>query len=416
MRFAHIADCHLGAFRNSQLRETNLNAFKTALDKCIEKNVDFIVIAGDLFDEVSPDMSILNDAVKKIKVLNEAKIPIYLIYGSHDFVANETSIIDVLGSAGLFSKVVKPTYNENQQIRLDFIVDKRTDAKIVGLSGRRGGLDEKYYQQLDVSHLEKEDGFKIFVFHIAITEFKPLHLSEMTSVPLSNLPKGFNYYAGGHVHERFEKRIGDNSILAFPGPLFGADFRDLEYNETHKRGFYIVDFKDNKIETEFCPIEIAKTAIIKYDASNKTPIEVNLELSKLADSVDVQNKIVLLKVFGKLGSGKVSEIKLAAITEKIVSRGALTVQINKASLTVRETPTMRVIGATREEIELKIFMEYLAEYERSVKQEDKTFCGDSGAKLWKDLMMYLKEKRDEKKKDYEDIIKKRACKILNIDV
>ncbi|MFA5771888.1 MAG: exonuclease SbcCD subunit D [Thermoplasmata archaeon] len=416
MRFAHIADCHLGAFRDIRLREINLNAFNTALDQCLEKNVDFIIIAGDLFDGASPDMSILNAAVKKIKHVREAGIPIYLIYGSHDFVANETSIIDVLGSAGLFSKVVKSSYNENQQIKMEFTTDKKTGAKIVGLSGRRGGLDEKYYQQLDFSHLEKEDGFKIFVFHNAIAEFKPAHLSEMASIPFSYLPKGFNYYAGGHVHERFEKRTANNSMLVFPGALFGADSRDLEYNETHERGFYIVDFKNNMIETEFCHIDMCKVTTIKYDANNKTPIEINLELNKLAADSDVQNKIVLLKVSGRLGSGKVSEIKLGAISEKIMGMGAVTVQINRASLTAREIPVTRVIGTTREEIEQNLFVEYLAEYEKNVRQEDKTLYGVSGAKLWKELTEQLKEKRDEKKKEYEDIIRKRVCKILGIEI
>jgi DNA repair exonuclease SbcCD nuclease subunit len=416
MRFAHIADCHLGAFNDTYLRKTNLNAFNTALDRCLEKNVDFIIIAGDLFDRASPDMNILNDAVKKIKCVNEAGIPVYLIYGSHDFVANETSIIDVLGTAGLFSKVVKSSYNEKQQIKIEFTLDKKTSAKIVGLSGRRGGLDEKYYQQLDTLHLEKEKGFKIFVFHNAIAEFKPAHLSEMASIPASYLPKGFNYYAGGHVHERFEKRIDNNSMLVFPGALFGADFRDLEYSETNKRGFYIVDFENNTLEVDFCPIEMCKVIVIKYDVSNKTPIEANLELNKLVDGVDVQNKIVLLKVYGKLGSGKASEIKLDIIAEKITSRGAITVKTNKASLIARETPATRVIGATREEIEKKILVEYLAEYEKNIKQGDGMLYGDSGAKLWKELIVQLKEKRDEKKKEYEDIIKKRACKILNIKI
>lgn len=416
MRFAHIADCHLGAFRDSRLREINLKAFKAALDACIEKNVDFIILAGDLFDGASPDMSVLNDAVKKIKRVNEAGIPVYLIYGSHDFVANETSIIDVLGTAGLFNKVVKSSYNENQQIKMEFTTDKKTGAKIVGLSGRRGGLDEKYYQQLDFHHLEKEEGFKIFVFHNAITEFKPAHLSEMASIQSSYLPKGFNYYAGGHVHERFEKRIDDSSMLVFPGALFGADSRDLEYNEAHERGFYIVDFKNNAINAEFCPIDVCKVTAIKYNANNKTPFEINPELNRAADGAEVQDKVVLLKVSGKLGSGKVSEIKLGAVSEKLMARGAAAVQINRASLTARETPATRVIGATREEIEQKIFTEYLAEYEKNVRQGDKALYGSSGAKLWKELAVQLKEKRDEKKKEYEDIISKRACKILDMEL
>jgi len=49
-RFAHITDCHLGAWRNIKLRELNLKACEEAISICIDEHVDFIVITGDFFD------------------------------------------------------------------------------------------------------------------------------------------------------------------------------------------------------------------------------------------------------------------------------------------------------------------------------------------------------------------------------
>jgi len=60
-KFAHIADCHLGANREPVLQKLELAAFKNTFDKCVEKKVDFIIISGDLFHVNIPDMGVVND-------------------------------------------------------------------------------------------------------------------------------------------------------------------------------------------------------------------------------------------------------------------------------------------------------------------------------------------------------------------
>ena len=62
VRFAHMADVHLGAFREPRLREANLGAFVSALDMCREEKVYFILICGDLFHTSLPDMGIVERA------------------------------------------------------------------------------------------------------------------------------------------------------------------------------------------------------------------------------------------------------------------------------------------------------------------------------------------------------------------
>ena len=85
MKFAHLADCHIGGWRDPKLRNIAAKAFDKAIDSCIEKNVDFILIAGDLFNTSLPSVDGLKTAVKKLKGLKDKNIPVYLIAGSHDF-------------------------------------------------------------------------------------------------------------------------------------------------------------------------------------------------------------------------------------------------------------------------------------------------------------------------------------------
>ena len=74
MRFAHLADCHIGAWRDKTLKELNLHAFLSALDCCANKKVDFIIISGDLFDTTLPDLTIVKKAVDKIKEVKEQQL------------------------------------------------------------------------------------------------------------------------------------------------------------------------------------------------------------------------------------------------------------------------------------------------------------------------------------------------------
>ena len=133
MRFAHLADCHIGAWRDKKLKELNLQAFITALDSCADKKVDFIIISGDLFDTTLPDLSIVKKAVDKIKEVNNQGIPFYITYGSHDFAPNAVSIIDILTSSGLLTKIVEAEIHD-EKVHLNFLEDPKTGAKIAYMS------------------------------------------------------------------------------------------------------------------------------------------------------------------------------------------------------------------------------------------------------------------------------------------
>jgi len=88
MKFAHLADMHIGAHREPALAHLAALAFTSAMDKCIEKEVDFVVISGDLFQSGIPDLVAVDNAVRKMREVREAGIPIYVIYGSHDYNPN----------------------------------------------------------------------------------------------------------------------------------------------------------------------------------------------------------------------------------------------------------------------------------------------------------------------------------------
>jgi DNA repair exonuclease SbcCD nuclease subunit len=412
-KFAHIADAHLGAHREPILQDLELKAFKLSFEECLRRNVDFILLTGDLFNVGIPDLGIVNEGVKRLRETREKGIPVYAIYGSHDYTPTGTSIIDILESAGLIQRIDHGDYSTDGSLRLRFTVDANTGAKLTGLSARRMGLESRLFESLDRRALEEEKGFKIFAFHTAIEEFKPPDLAAMEAIPMKWLPKGFSYYAGGHLHDASLKNLEGYGPIAFPGALFPKDSRDLEKTvKGEKRGFFIVSFEKDVEKIEFFQVKVFDGSFYEYNASGKTPSEVQEELMEALKDMDVQGRIVLLKVAGELVQGKTSDVDFQAIRRFILERGALHLHLNRQSLTSKEYVATSLPGEDRASMEERLLKEGLSR----VRISEEGLRGESGLRLAQELLKNLRmpPKPNEAKKDYEARLRKTAFEILNL--
>ena len=360
-KFAHITDCHLGSWRNPKLRDLNLQAFEKAILISIKEQVDFILITGDFFDVNIPQLAPVKKAVEILKRARDSGIPIYMIYGSHDFNTANISMIDILHSAELFIKPTEFQFNSDS-VMLKFFVDKRTGAKITGISGRKVGLDKEIYEKLDKKKLESEVGFKIFLLHKGIQEILPLNMRFRDSLPISLVPKGFDYYGGGHIHKRVEKKI-DNSIIIYPGPLFGSTFQDLEETaKGEKRGFYIISFDKQIFECKFIEIKVAEVLYKEIFSQKWSSEKLKDEITKNISELEVKNKIVLIKVKGKL-FGKRSNIDFGKFGLDISKRGAILSFININNLSTDEARSIVMQSSTKFDIEREIFHESIKNFQ-----------------------------------------------------
>lgn len=360
-KFAHITDCHLGSWRNPKLRDLNLQAFERSILISIKEQVDFILITGDFFDVNIPQLAPVKKAVEILKRARDSGIPIYMIYGSHDFNTANISMIDILHSAELFIKPTEFQFNSDS-VMLKFFVDKKTGAKITGISGRKVGLDKEIYEKLDKKKLESEDGFKIFLLHRGIQEIVPLNMQFRDSLPISLVPKGFDYYGGGHIHKRVEKKI-DNSLIIYPGPLFGSTFQDLEETaKGEKRGFYIISFDTQIFECKFIEIKVADILYKEIFSQKWSSEKLKDEITKNISELEVKNKIVLIKVKGKL-FGKRSNIDFGKFGLDISKRGAILSFININNLSTDETQSIVVQSSNKFDIEREIFHESIKNFQ-----------------------------------------------------
>ncbi|KKM23569.1 hypothetical protein LCGC14_1613820, partial [marine sediment metagenome] len=189
VKFAHIADVHLGGWKQQQLQELNLHSFKKAMEICIKEKVEFVLIAGDLFDSAFPPIDILKEAFAEFRKLKDAKIPCFLIAGSHDYSVSGKTFLDVLEKAG-FCKNVADFEEKDGKILLNPTIYK--GVAIYGYPGKTSNMEISDLRRVKLN--ESPGMFKIFMLHTTIDKAKgdlPIDALETSRVPSAD------YYAMG---------------------------------------------------------------------------------------------------------------------------------------------------------------------------------------------------------------------------
>jgi len=319
VRFAHISDVHLGGWKQNEMQELNFNAFEKTIEKCIESKLDFILISGDLFDSAYPPIEILKRTFGEFRKLKEAKIPCYLIAGSHDYSVSGKTFLDVLEKAG-FCKNVEDYEEREGKLFLNPTIEGTV--AIYGYPGKKSGLEIE-----DLKRIKLQDApgmFKILMLHTTIKEVTqgiPMEYINKEELPAAD------YYAMGHIHTSYV----ENNLI-YPGPIFPNNFKELE--ELKEGSFYLVDTKDSLNPLE--KIKIKTKEVISFSIEVN---DINIATEKIIGELDkneLTNKIVLLRIYGELENGGVSEIKFGQIEEFVKHKRAYFLLKNIHDLNVKE--------------------------------------------------------------------------------
>ena len=280
--------------------------------------------------------------------------------------------------------------------------------KITGILGKKGMLDSSYYDSLDRTSLEQEPGDKIFMFHTAIAEFKPKSLQKMDAVPLSFFPKGFMYYAGGHVHEPLKKSSETYPLVTMPGPLFPVNFRELEKLEYG--GFYMVTVKDSKADCEFIPIVLHNVVSFFWNVTGKTPTQVVEKAISEIKEKDIANAIVTMRFEGCLSVGTASSIDFDAMLQQCEQQQAFFSLKNTAKLVSESFSEQKYPNETTTAIEERVIKEHIGQT-TALSSEEET-------KLIPLLMEALTKEKNEGETNitFEARLKSELAKILDLEL
>jgi DNA repair exonuclease SbcCD nuclease subunit len=362
IKFAHMADMHIGAASDPKMRELELLTLEGAFGRCMSEGVDFVILAGDIFHVNIPDLEVVKGAVEVFRRFAETGRRIYIVYGSHDFSPNAASIIDIVEAAGLVTRVGKPSgEGAGEKLMPEVVKDGRTGALLTGISGRRGLRERDAFEALDREWLGRLEGFRIFVFHTALDEIKGED-ERYESMPSSLLPEGFDYYAGGHIHKVIDMDLGGRRVV-YPGPLFTGWGGDLEATASGvARGFFMVEADGSgRVSKEFIETTPFKGELIRIEARGETASQLNARLEAITGEHDVGGKVVVLKVSGEISSGRTSDIDFAGARRRIADAGAIYVHLSRNQLRAREMESASVHGETTSQIEDGVLREMAGE-------------------------------------------------------
>jgi len=418
IRFAHMGDVHLGAFRDPVLRELNLQAFLRCLDVARGEGASFLVIAGDLFDTNLPDMGVVERAAAGLRGLQDAGVAIYAFYGSHDRSPTERGIVDVLASAGLFHNVgVQGLEGEGEGegagegagvAQPSVTVHAPTGTALAAVGGRRLGLESKVLEAMDTGALARHvqgAPLAVFGYHGAVEGMLPPELAMLEAIPSSKLPGGFHYYALGHIHAHKVKRFSGGALAVYPGPTFGAGFTDL-FDEGPK-GIVVVDAgPDGRCEARHVQVEVAPIDRVDVGVDGMAAADARAKVDAAVEGKDVQGHVVLLRVRGALSSGRPAELELHAVRQAMLDRGAMAVFLNRAGLTEAESAGAEgagarpsgeagVAGGDPREVAGRVLLGHIERYHSPLPW----LRGESGRAVALDLLDTLKTERGESRTD-----------------
>lgn len=236
IRFVHTADVHigmsfatasfghaLGLKRRAEIKETFFNV----LNSCIEKSVDLLLIAGDLFEDDYMDMSELKDVQKAFS--NMENVHIVICAGNHDAIMNSGSSFNMV------------TWSQNVHIFGDTLSKYSLDELNMDIYSFSWNKKEIRSMSFDQLTIEDSSKVNILMLHGDIyTEgpYLPLNIYDL-------IEKGFDYIALGHIH----KPDVENDVWAYPGSLEPLDFK-----ETGKHGVIEGIIEGKQVIKRFNPV------------------------------------------------------------------------------------------------------------------------------------------------------------------
>lgn len=254
MKFIHTADLHLDSpflglkshvLPNElweKVHQSTFDSFQRIIDDAIEQQVDFVLLAGDLFDR--EERSVAADAflVAQLNRLNEHGIEAFISFGNHDYSTADPASFGYPANTLVFGNQV-----ETKQYTLN-------DGQVVAISGF--SFDKQWITQpmiQDYPTAVSDVNWNIGMLHGSLSSlnspeanYAPFTLSELEE-------KGYDYWALGHIHKR--QSLNEQQTINYSGNTQGRHI-----NESGEKGYLLVQSDDQHLRTKFVP-----TAPIVWD-------------------------------------------------------------------------------------------------------------------------------------------------------
>jgi DNA repair exonuclease SbcCD nuclease subunit len=274
--FLHAADIHLDSplkglerYENApveRMRDATRRAFSRLIDLAVENGVDFVLIAGDLYDGDCRDFNTGLYLAKELRRLRDEKIPVYIIAGNHDAANKMTRVLPLPENVHILS------HDQPETLRL-----KDLDVAIHGQSFAKAAVTEN----LALAYPPPISGcVNIGLLHTGLggvdghERYAPCSIEELRY-------RRYDYWALGHIHAR--QIVSSDPPIIFPGNIQGRHIR-----ESGPKGCVISTIRsDHNVDHVFHRLDRVRWERVQVDVS-----EIETESDFLDCTVDVLDRLI----------------------------------------------------------------------------------------------------------------------------
>lgn len=373
-RFLHVADVHLGFDRYDSKERTQdfFYALQDALNRyAIAPQVDFVLIAGDLFEHRNIQPNILNQAQICLQSLQAAGIPVLAIEGNHDNrpYGTKTSWLRYLSDWGAL-KLLEPgdlTAGEpfyapwNEDTKRGGYIDLPCGVRVLG-SYWYGATAPKAIEQIAaaIQALPPSSGGTVLMFHHGLEGQIARYQGALRYADLLPLKRaGVDYLALGHIHKNYEL---ENWIFN-PGSIEANSVEEASF----ARGVYLVELDQTGLRAELKQDYYQRPTVrLRHTLRGQETVD-EVELGAIAtlqaaiDSGRVNPRdqpIVELRLEGSVGFDRL-DLDLRQLQQQLQTISGALVFLLKFDAEAVEFSTSFGEEASRTQIEHEVFLDLL---------------------------------------------------------
>lgn len=276
LKFLHCADLHLDSpFQGlrqlnedlaRQCRAASFSAFDRLVALALELAVDFVLVAGDIYDGAERSLRAQMHFFAGLQKLAKAKIRTYIIHGNHDPLDGRIATLAYPDEVHIFPG--------DRVSSVVFEREGRPVARIHGVSFPKKLVSDTF---ADGFAREGEEILQIGLLHCTVGNYPDHHpyvprtLEQLRST-------GLDYWALGHIHKR--GILCEEPYVVYPGVLQGRHI-----NEDGPKGCVLVSYDGRAIErVEFEPLDSLRWEKTEVELSDCT--SVNQVLDRLHETCE----------------------------------------------------------------------------------------------------------------------------------
>ncbi len=308
MLLLHISDTHLGSSKpltgSSEREEDFYEVFDEAVDIAIKEHVDAVIHSGDLFDDYEPPPRPYVRAMKALNKLKEKNIKFIVVAGQHDMTKRAgLSPIHVLKESG-HAYLLGESLGEvkNEVIKLN-----SGELGVTGIPYFEGSKAKEVLSKVKPPETRK----KVLIAHIILQELSlPYYHISITQLPI----KEYNYVALGDYHINYVYPNIKNPPIVYSGSTEALDIQ--EYRDD--RYAVLVDLSSS--EAVFQNIRLERFRRFKK-LTIESIAELQQNLIKLGTHTLTKKPILYVELTTKLS--RVEEEKLGIELNRAVEKNLI---------------------------------------------------------------------------------------------